>query len=62
MNRMELMEKVSQVSGFGISDCDNVLSALEKVLEAELKVSGRKRCIFDTVYGFMTFLKKIREK
>lgn len=62
MNRTELTEKVSRMLGIEVPECGKVLDSLEKVLETELKESRSKKCMFDTLYGLMTLLKKLRHK
>ncbi len=62
MNRTELVEKISRMSGLEVAECGIVLDSLEKVFETELKGSKRKRYMFDTLYGLMTLLKKLRYK
>ncbi|MDU1891489.1 MAG: HU family DNA-binding protein [Dysgonomonas sp.] len=58
MNKTEVIEKVSQLSGVEASDCTKVLNALEQVLNNELEASGSIRNFVGKLYKLLSILKK----
>lgn len=58
MNKKKVTEKVSQMSGIELADCNRVINALEQVLSEELEASNGMRDAFGKIYKLMGFLKK----
>lgn len=57
MNKIEITEKVSQMSGVDPLSCEKVLVAFEKVLSDQLKATKGARNVFDRLYQIMTILR-----
>lgn len=58
MNKKEVIEKVSQLSGIELADCNKVIAALEQVLSEELEASDGTRNAFGKIYKLLGFLRK----
>lgn len=58
MNKMNVIERVSQISNVEPMECNKVLEALELVLSEELKSSRGIRYAFDKISKLMDILKK----
>ncbi|MCD7972573.1 MAG: HU family DNA-binding protein [Candidatus Azobacteroides sp.] len=58
MNKTEVINKVSGLSGVNAPDCKKVLDAFEEVVKNEIETSERKRNLFNVVYNIMSYLKR----
>ncbi|GIP34920.1 HU family DNA-binding protein [Paenibacillus sp. J2TS4] len=57
MNKTEVVAKVSEKSGVGLTECHKVLEALEEVLSDELSHSQGVSNALDKVYSVLQFFK-----
>jgi len=57
MNKAEVINQVSHLSGIESGDCVKVIKALEDVFSHELSRSDRKWKTFDKIYRILTFCK-----
>jgi len=55
MKKSETIEKIAQLSGVELTDCDKVLKALEQVLNEELKSSSGLKNAFGKIYRLLSF-------
>jgi len=61
MNKAEVINQVSHLSGIGTDDCVKVIKSLEDVFSHELSHSDRKMKTFDKIYRILTVCKNIKE-
>lgn len=60
MNKLEIIEKITELSGVNKNDSRKVLDTLELLLQEELSQSQGWKCAFDKVYQFLSYLRKTK--
>ncbi len=61
MNKAEMINSVSVVSGVDSADCEKVLKALEKVFSDEISNSKGSKYAFDMIYKIMVLIASNKE-